>query len=40
MRDSAPAKKVFETWKEDTVDTVQLVVKHDWDKMLVSRVVP
>ena len=39
-RDLAPAKKIFDTWKEDTVDTVQKVVKHDWEKMLISRIVP
>jgi len=38
-RDAASAKKVFNNWKEDTVDTVQNCLKHDWDKMLINRVV-
>ena len=39
-RDSITAKKMFDLWHEDSVATVQKVVKHDWDKLLVSRLVP
>ena len=39
-RDSAPAKKVFNGWKDDTSDVITNCMKHDWEKMLISRICP
>lgn len=32
-------KNVFSKFMEDTPDTIERIVKHDWNLMLVSRVV-
>ena len=37
--DLCEAKPVFKEWKEDSPDVLAQIFKHDWDKMLVGRIV-
>ena len=31
-------RHIFKEWKEDTADTMGQIFKHDWDRMLITRV--
>ena len=38
-RDSVVPKKVFREFKADTPEVMANIVKHDWDKMLIKKVI-
>ena len=38
-RDSAVPKKVFREWKEDTPELMGSIIKHDWEKMLIAKLI-
>lgn len=37
--DLVEAKPVFKEWKEDSPDVLAQVFKHDWDHMLITRII-
>ena len=38
-RDLVNVKHVFTEWKEDSPEVLSQVFKHDWEKMLIGRLV-